>query len=86
MVNACTSVDPGTIKDIKENLIKNYTANAKVNRYWVNILMNKCLFDLDIHNGWEEIINAQTPETISAFARQLLNGGNKVEIVMTPQD
>ena len=86
MVNACTSVDPGTIKDIKENLIKNYTANAKVNQYWVNILMNKCLFDLDIHNGWEEIINAQTPETISAFARQLLNGGNKVEIVMTPQD
>ena len=86
MINACSSIDTGTINDIKENLIKNYTASTKFNQYWLNVLLNNCLYDIDTHSGWENTIKAQTPETISAFARQLLKSGNKVEVVMTPQD
>ena len=36
--------------------------------------------------GYEDIVKAQTPETISAFARELMSAGNKVEVVMTPEE
>ena len=38
---------------------------------------------LDYSSG---IINAQTPETLAAFARQILAAGNKVEVVMMPEE
>lgn len=31
-------------------------------------------------------VKAQTPESIAAFARQILADGNKVEVVMTPEE
>ena len=86
MVKACTSIDAGTVGEIKENLIKNYTTAAKLNFYWATILMTKDLWNLDTYTGWEETIKAQTPETIAAFARQLCGTGNNIEVVMTPAE
>ena len=41
---------------------------------------------IDSHTGYEQIVKAQTPESIAAFARQILAAGNKVEVVMTPEE
>ena len=41
---------------------------------------------MDDHTGYEQIVRAQTPESIAAFARELLSAGNKVEVVMTPEE
>ena len=41
---------------------------------------------IDDHTAYEQIVNAQTPESIAAFARQLLAAGNKVEVVMLPEE
>jgi zinc protease len=41
---------------------------------------------IDPHTGYIDIVKAQTPETIAAFARQILAAGNKVEVVMTPAE
>ena len=41
---------------------------------------------IDMCTGYEDIVKAQTPETISAFARQLVKNGNKLEVIMTPQN
>jgi len=41
---------------------------------------------LDDHTAYEQIVNAQTPESIAAFARQMLAAGNKVEVVMLPEE
>lgn len=32
-----------------------------------------------------DMIKAQTPESIAAFAREFLGAANKVEVVMTPE-
>ena len=41
---------------------------------------------IDDHTGYEQIVNAQTPETIAAFALQLLATGNRLEVVMLPEE
>ena len=41
---------------------------------------------LAIKNALRYIHPDQTPETIAAFARQLLSAGNKVEALMLPEE
>ena len=86
MVNACNTVDESTVNDLKETLINNYNTQSKTNNYWMNVIMNNEMMGLDIHSDFVNKVKAQTPETIAAFARQLLNAGNKVEVVMTPAE
>lgn len=43
------------------------------------------LVGADRLTGYEDIVNAQTPESIAAFARKIVNTGNRIEIVMTPE-
>ena len=35
--------------------------------------------------SYEQIVKAQTPESIAEFARQLYGAGNKIELVMGPE-
>ena len=42
-------------------------------------------YGVDEYTGYEDIVKAQTPETIAAFARQLCEAGNKIEVVMAPE-
>ena len=86
MLKACDNIDAGTVNEIKENLIKVYTNRVKDNDYWMEVLRQYSTTGLDLFTGWEDVIRAQTPETISAFARQLVNGGNRVEVVMYPEE
>ena len=86
MLEATRNIDASTLKDIKENMIKNYATSIKENSYWMNIIRTSILMGVDRHSGYEDIVNAQTPETIAAFARQLLNAGNSIEVVMLPEE
>ena len=86
MLKACSNIDAGTINEIKEDLLKSYATHVKTNDYWTNVLLEYGTTGLDLYTGWEDIIRSQTPETISAFARQLLDGGNRVEVVMSPAE
>ena len=49
-------------------------------------IQNYLFTGYDGHTGILDIVNAQTPESIAAFARQLLSAGNKVEVVMLPEE
>ena len=86
MVKACQTIDPTTLKEIKELAMKDMTTNFKENSYWVRTLHNYLFTGADGHTGILDIVNAQTPESIAAFARQLLSAGNKVEVVMLPEE
>ena len=50
----------------------------------MGILSNYLMYGFDQITGYEQIVKAQTPETIAAFARQLYGAGNKIELVMKP--
>jgi zinc protease len=41
---------------------------------------------VDFHTDYEQVVNAQTPETISAFVQEVLKAGNRAEVVMMPEE
>jgi len=86
IVEACKTIDATTLKEIKELMIKDHNTELKENGYWMSTLMSYVCRGIDDHTGYEQIVNAQTPETIAAFARQMLAAGNKVEVVMLPEE
>ena len=85
MANACTTIDATALKEAQENMIKDYNTNLKENWYWMSILQEYLIHGNDEMTGYEDIVRAQTPETIAAFARKLYNAGNKIEIVLGPE-
>ncbi len=86
IVEACKTIDATTLKEIKELMIKDHNTEIKENGYWMGTLISYVCRGLDDHTAYEQIVNAQTPETIAAFARQMLAAGNKVEVVMLPEE
>ena len=86
IVEACKSIDPTTLKEIKELAIKDHGTSLKENGFWLRQIHNYLFTGTDGLHGFEQIVNAQTPESIAAFAKQLLNAGNKVEVVMLPEE
>ena len=85
MMKACESIDPVKLEDFKTVLLKNHETQLKENSYWYNIIAGYADRGLDFHTCYEDIVKAQTPETIAAFARELMKAGNKVELVMSPE-
>ena len=86
IVTACQTIDPTTLKEIKELMIKDHVTELRENDYWMQTLITYVGRGIDDHTAYEQIVNAQTPESIAAFARQILAAGNKVEIVMLPEE
>ena len=86
MVNACTAIDPVALKEAQENMLKDFATNIKENYYWNGVIQSYLIYGLDEHTGYEDLVKAQTPESIAAFARQLMATGNRIEIVMTPEE
>ena len=84
MVNAGTTIDATAFNEAVENMIKDYNTNIKENWFWMGILSNYLMYGFDQITGYEQIVKAQTPESIAAFARQLYGAGNKIELVMKP--
>ena len=86
VLKACESIDAASLEDFKKTMLKDHETQLKENSYWYGILFTYITRGIDNHTGYEDIVKAQTPETIAAFARQLLSAGNKVEVVMTPAE
>ena len=86
IVEAGKTIDATTLKEIKELMIKDHNTELKENGYWMQTLISYVGRGIDDHSDYEKIVNAQTPETIAAFARQILAAGNKVEVVMLPEE
>ena len=86
MVNACTTIDPVALKEAQENMLKDFATNIKENYYWRSVIQSYLIYGLDEHTGYEDLVKAQTPESIADFARQLMATGNRIEIVMTPEE
>jgi len=41
---------------------------------------------IDIVNGYREAVNAVTPQQVSDFIKKIMASGNKIEVVMMPQE
>ena len=85
MQNASTTIDATALTEAAEQMLKDYATNAKENWFWLSAIQDYLTHGYDGVTGYEQIVKAQTPETIAEFARQLLSAGNKIEIVMGPE-
>ena len=85
MKNACTTIDATALTEAAEQMLKDYATNAKENWFWLSAIQEYLIHGYDGVTSYEQIVKAQTPETIAAYARQLYNAGNKIELVMSPE-
>ena len=85
MKNACTTIDATALNEAMEQMLKDYATNSKENWFWLSAIHDYLMHGYDGVTGYEQIVKAQTPESIAEFARQLYGAGNKIEIVMGPE-
>lgn len=78
--------DSDMVKKVKENMLKNHETSLKTNSYWLGAINMEREFGIDTHSNYNQIVEAQTPETISAFVAEILKAGNRAEIVMLPEE
>ena len=70
---------PARLRTSRNSLIKDYNNEIK-EKLVLDVGTQSAMLrrGLDTHTGYIDIVKAQTPETIAAFARQILPAGNKV--------
>ncbi len=83
---AAQSVDAATLADIKAANLKNYDTMLKENGFWINALRMYNMRGIDIVNGYREAVNAVTPQQVSDFIKKIMASGNKIEVVMMPEE
>ena len=67
-------------------MLKNNCHQLKQNSYLLGRINTWRRWALDFHTDYEKVVNAQTPETICAFVKELLKSGDRAEIIMMPAE
>ena len=80
------SCDADKLQKVKEYMLKNHSDQMKQNDYWVGRIYNWREYGVDLHTNYEQVVNAQTPESISAFVGELVKAGNHAEVIMLPAE
>ena len=78
--------DPDKLTKVKEYMLKNHADQLKQNGYWLAVINAWRKWGIDFHSNYEKLVNAQTPETISATAAEILKAGNRAEVIMLPAE
>lgn len=78
--------DADMLAKVKEYMLKSYDDYTKTNNYWNGIISTYREYGIDMHTAYKETVQAQTPQTISAFVAELLKSGNRIEVVMMPEE
>ena len=84
--NMTKSVDAEKLAKVKEYMLKNVDDLAKTNNYWIRRIGQWRDYGVDVHTDYKKVVEAQTPETISAFVKELLKSGNNAHVVMMPAE
>lgn len=80
-----TACDAGMLDKVKKLMLKQHDSALKTNAYWSNVVWDEYLLGQDDHTRYASLVEAQTPQKISAFVRDFLAGANKVSVVMLPE-
>ena len=79
-------VDADKLQKVKEYMHKSISDQRKTNNYWLQILNLYTNYGIDMDTNYDAVVDAQTPETISAIVGEILKSGNRAEILMLPQE
>ncbi|MDR2963766.1 MAG: insulinase family protein [Bacteroidales bacterium] len=75
-------VRPEDFTKVKEFMLKRINELRTENPYWLRVLDEKNNTGLDSNTGYEHLLKEITMSDVQEFAKQLLQQGNKREIVM----
>ncbi|MGN1262607.1 MAG: M16 family metallopeptidase [Prevotella sp.] len=78
--------DAERLNKVKEFLLKNYDDRSKSNSYWGSVITNYKENGVDMHTDYKQIVQSLTPEAVSDFVALLLKAGNRLEVVMLPEE
>ena len=78
--------DADKLAKVKEYMLKNHGDQLKQNSYWLGQINTWRKFGVDFHTDYEKVVNAQTPESIAAFVKEVLKAGHNAEVVMMPEE
>ena len=84
--NMAKTCDADKLVKVKEYLLKNHGDQLKQNSYWLGQINSWRKWGMDFHTDYEKAVNAQTPESIAAFVKEVLKAGNNAEVIMMPAE
>ncbi|MDE6151302.1 MAG: insulinase family protein [Prevotella sp.] len=80
------TADAEMVSKVKANLLKDADVDAKKNGHWAGIIDGYTKYGIDGQTDYKKIVEAVTPEKISAFLKNaVLAHGNKLNVVMRPE-
>jgi zinc protease len=84
--NLTKAVDAEKLAKVKEYMLKAIDDQAKTNNYWIRQINRLREWNIDTHTDYKTTVEAQTPETIMTFMKELLKSGDKAEVIMLPEE
>ncbi len=79
-----SSCDADMLTKVKEFMLKSFDDRTKTNAYWLGIIDTYHTYGVDLHSAYRQTVEAQTPQTVADFVKQLISQGNRVEVTMMP--
>ena len=76
--------DADMLGKVKEFMLKSFDDRTKTNAYWLGIVDTYRTYGVDLHSAYKQTVEAQTPQTVADFVKQLISQGNRVEVTMMP--
>lgn len=76
--------DEGFLKKSRDNILKRYAESRQENIYWLTTLNNYYFRGFDGETTFAETLAGITPARIRTFVKELLEQGNRIEVVMEP--
>ena len=84
--NLAKTVDAEKLQKVKEYMFKAIDDEAKTNNFWIRQINSLRQWGVDAYTDYKKTVEAQTPETIAAFVKQLLKSGDRAEVIMLPEE
>lgn len=84
MADNTITVDADKVAKVKENMLKNADEEAKQNGHWMDVIDEYFWTGVDLQTNYKKVVSELTPEKIAAFLKELVAGGNRIEVVMQP--
>ena len=84
--NLAVTVDAEKLQKAKEYMLKAVDDDAKTNHYWLRQINRLRDWGIDTHTDFKQTVEAQTPESVAAFVKELLKSGDRAEVIMLPEE
>jgi zinc protease len=72
------------IQKAKEYFLKSHADRLKENNYWMSVLQDKYIEQIDVASGYIDRVNALTADGIKQFAKKTFSANRLVEVIMLP--